>query len=212
MKGLEQSNGQSFKKSHPLLFNILLMVLTGCALLWLSLLGLDLWTEHGKYKIVPDMKGYTYAQAVEALHAAGLQPELSDSIYDDKSGPGVVLEQSPKPNTKVKPNRTIYLTINAFSPKVISLPSLVDMSLRQARSTLEGLGIRHIQERYVPSEYKDLVLAAKFNGVTLEPGARIPTTATITLEIGEGLVNPNDSIAAAEAAQDDAQASEIDIN
>jgi hypothetical protein len=32
------------------------------------------------------------------------------------------------------------------------------------------------------------------------------------LEIGEGLVNPNDSIAAAEAAQDDAQASEIDIN
>lgn len=85
-----------------------------------------------------------------------------------------MLEQSPKVNAKVKPNRTVYLTINAFSPRMISVPSLTDMSLRQARSTLEGLGFEKIRELYVPSEYKDLVLGVRFNGIELDQGHVFP--------------------------------------
>ena len=198
-------------KRHPILYNFLLMILVGCGVLWIALLGLDIWTDHGEYEVVPDMKGLSYAQAVQALESAGLRPELSDSIYDQHTAPGTVLEQSPRARTKVKPHRTVYLTITAFSPKMVSLPTLTDMSLRQARTTLEGLGIRSIREVTVPSEYKDLVLGVKFNGVTIQPGARIPTSATITLEVGEGISLESDSIDAAEALESDMEATTLNL-
>lgn len=187
MEENNQPKKPGFIKTHPILFNFLLIILAGCGVVWITLIALDIWTGHGEYKYVPNMQGLSYSQAVKALHAAGLQAELSDSIYDNATPPGTVLEQSPRAKTKVKPNRVVYLTVNAFSPKMVAVPSLVDMSLRQACSVLEGLGIKKVREVYVASEYKDLVIGAKFNGIQLKPGARIPVTATVTIEVGRGL-------------------------
>lgn len=198
-------------KRRPILYNFLLIILVGCVVLWMALIALDFWTDHGSYEVVPDMKGMSYEQAVMALESVGLKPELSDSIYDQKTKPGTVLEQSPRARTKVKPYRTVYLTITAFSPKMISLPVVTDMSLRQARSTLEGLGLRNIREVLVPSEYKDLVIGVKFNGVAVQPGARIPTSATVTLEVGEGLDVNVDSVEVAEAQESDREATTLNL-
>lgn len=212
MEESSKQNKRNFIKDHPILFNFLLILLAGCGVIWITLIWLDIWTEHGKYEVVPNIKGLSYEQAATALRTAGLEPELSDSIYDDKTRPGTVIEQSPRANTKVKPNRTVYLTVIAFTPKMISVPDLADMSLRQARSTLEGLGVKNIKEQYVASEYRDLVLAVKFNGVTLRPGARIPSSATVTLEVGQGIANEDDSMSVAEAILGDEEAAELDIN
>lgn len=201
----------SFMKRHPILFNFLLIILVGFSVIWMALIGLDVWTDHGAYEVVPDMKGLSYNQAVKALESVGLKPELSDSIYDMTTAPGTVLEQSPRARTKVKPHRTVYLTVTAFSPKMISLPAVTDMSLRQARSTLEGAGIRNICEVLVPSEYKDLVLGVKFNGVSVQPGARVPTSATITIEVGEGLSLDVDSVDTLEAIESDREASVLNL-
>ncbi|WP_435052580.1 PASTA domain-containing protein [Muribaculum intestinale] len=201
----------SFMKRHPILFNFLLIILVGFSVIWMALIGLDAWTDHGAYEVVPDMKGLSYNQAVKALESVGLKPELSDSIYDMTTAPGTVLEQSPRARTKVKPHRTVYLTVTAFSPKMISLPAVTDMSLRQARSTLEGAGIRNIREVLVPSEYKDLVLGVKFNGVSVQPGARVPTSATITIEVGEGLSLDVDSVDTLEAIESDREASVLNL-
>lgn len=198
-------------KRHPILFNFLLIILVGFSVIWMALIGLDVWTDHGAYEVVPDMKGLSYNQAVKALESVGLKPELSDSIYDMTTAPGTVLEQSPRARTKVKPHRTVYLTVTAFSPKMISLPAVTDMSLRQARSTLEGAGIRNICEVLVPSEYKDLVLGVKFNGVSVQPGARVPTSATITIEVGEGLSLDVDSVDTLEAIESDREASVLNL-
>lgn len=183
-----------FIKKHPILFNFLLIILAAWAVVWITLVVLDVWTGHGKYEVVPNLHGLSYVQAQKALLATGLRAELSDSVYDNATAPGTVLEQSPRAKTKVKPNRVVYLTINAFSPKLVTVPALTDMSLRQARSVLEGLGIKNVRETYVDSEYKDLVLGAKFNGLQLKPGARIPATATVTIEVGLGIVADEESL------------------
>lgn len=184
----------NFMKRHPILFNLLLIILVGFGVVWMALIGLDIWTGHGKFEIVPDIKGMTYDQAATALEAAGLKAELSDSMYEATKLPGTVLEQSPRANTKVKPNRTVYLTTTAFSPKMVTVPVLTDMSVRTAKSALEGLGIKEISVTYVPSEFKDLVMGARSNGKPLEPGARIPITSRVTLEVGEGISSDVDSL------------------
>ncbi len=190
-----KSTKKDFIKKHPILFHLGLIIATGSILVWIALLALDAWTEHGVYRVVPNLKGMSYEQATIALRAAELQAELSDSIYDSSTRPGCVVEQSPKHDTKVKRNRTVYLTINATTPRMITIPAITDVSIRQARSILYGLGIKKIVETTVESDYKDLVLAAKFNGVTLRPGTRVPASATITLEIGAGRPEIVDSTA-----------------
>lgn len=177
---------REFPSRHPILFNLALIILTGCAIIWIALIALDIWTDHGHYQSVPSVKGMTYAEAERCLSAQNLTAEITDSVYESSVPPGTVMEQSPRPDTKVKTKRSVYLTISAFTPKMVSLPNLIDSSSRQARSTLEGLGFLYINEVCVASEYKGLVLGVRFNGVPVQPGTRVPVSSTITLEVGQG--------------------------
>lgn len=186
----------NFISRHPIIFNLLLMMVAGFILLWVSLVWVDSWTGHGEYRIVPDVRGLTYSRAAEILEDGDLIGEISDSVYDATVAPGTVIIQNPKGSSKVKPNRKVYLTISAFSTKKVSVPNLIDVSLRQAQSILEGLGLTNVKIVNVPSEYKDLVVGVKFNGVPLNAGTRIPLTATVTLEVGEGIIETNDSLGA----------------
>lgn len=199
----KKSKKGNFISKHPIIFNLLLIVVVGFALLWGSLVWVDSWTGHGEYRIVPDVKGMPYSRAAEILEEADLIGEITDSVYDGSVAPGTVLVQTPKDSSKVKPNRKVYLTIASFSTKKVSVPNLLDVSLRQAQSILEGLGLSDIRVVNVPSEYKDLVVGVKFNGLPLNAGTRIPLTATVTLEVGEGVSEAVDSIAAGSAVSED---------
>lgn len=182
-----QNPKKPMKLGMKILLNLLAMILLGVLLLWLGTVWLDVWTGHGEYQEVPDVRRVSYDEAVQKLEAEGFVVELSDSVYDNSASPGMVVEQNPKVNTKVKHGRTVYLTVNAFAPRSVTIPALTDMSLRQARSTLEGLGIKDIEVREVPSEYQDLVLNVTRDGHRLMPGARIPTTSKVVIEVGAGM-------------------------
>ncbi len=86
------------------------------------------------------------------------------------------------------------------------------MSLRQARSTLEGLGFEKIRELYVPSEYKDLVLGVRFNGIELDPGARVPASASLTIVVGEGITEESSDTIVDMAVADDTEAEVLDLD
>ena len=167
--------------------NIGLMIAVAIIIGWLSMLWLDVWTRHGDTISVPAVRTLAYDKAISLLEAEGLKGIVADSVYDSRTAPGTVIEQNPKAGTIVKEGREVFLTIHAFSPKMVTLPSLSDISLRQARSILEGLDITNIVERRVPSEFKDLVLAVRYKGARLQAGARVPVNARIELEVGEGV-------------------------
>ena len=167
--------------------NIGLMIAVALIIGWLSMLWLDVWTRHGDTISVPAVRTLAYDKAISLLEAEGLKGIVADSVYDSRTAPGTVIEQNPKAGTIVKEGREVLLTIHAFSPKMVTLPSLSDISLRQARSILEGLDITNIVERRVPSEFKDLVLAVRYKGARLQAGARVPVNARIELEVGEGV-------------------------
>lgn len=180
-----------------ILINLALMAVVALVIAWLAMLWLGVWTRHGDTITVPSVKSLSYDRAIRSLTSEGLTGIVADSVYDNRTAPGTVIEQNPKAGTVVKEGREVFLTINAFSPKTVTLPSLTDISLRQARSILEGLDIRNIVETRVPSDFKDLVVDVRYKGSRLYPGARVPVNAVIELQVGEGMqdLEENDSIA-----------------
>ncbi|MDE6416170.1 MAG: PASTA domain-containing protein [Duncaniella sp.] len=176
-----------------LLIHICAMAVTLLLIGWICMLWLGSWTHHGEVTVVPEVKSLNFDEAARRLAGADLQAHLLDSVYDAKLPAGAVINQNPRPGAKVKPGRTVYVTINAFTPRMVTIPSLADNSVRQARTTLSGLGITRITERRVPSDYHDLVLGVIYKGKRLSPGARVPVDATIELEIGQGAAETPES-------------------
>ncbi len=182
-------------RKHPILSNILFIILAAVVVGWLMMLFLDVWTIHGENRIIPDVKGLSYGTATEVLKKAGFSVEISDSIYDEQAPAGNVVEQWPKEGAKVKPGRLVYLKINSFYPRSITITdALTDISSRQAVSYLESLGIKDIRMVDVPGEYDDLVTGAKFNGIPLKIGSKIPVTATVTIEVSRAYHDPYEDI------------------
>ena len=163
----------------------------------ISLFLLKIYTKHGQTETVPALRGLSLEEAVEMIDRHNLDYEIIDSVFVRDKKLGSVVEQNPAPNTIVKPGRSIYLIINSKAVRQIPLPDLRDLSLRQAEAMVKSLGIRVSNIEYAPSEYKDLILDAKYNGQSLAPGAKIPEGGSIVLVAGSGIgqlasgVSPN---------------------
>lgn len=177
---------KNFIGRHPVLMNFIYVCLAAVMFVVLLLWFLDFWTFHGQERFVPDVKGQSFEMAEGNIARAGLRCVVTDSVYESFQHPGTVVEQMPIPSARIKKGGTVYVTIVAYSPKMVTIPNFYDVSERQARSMLEGLGIKQIMTVNVPSEYQGLVMGARFNGVSLSPGAKVPVTAIITLEVGGG--------------------------
>ena len=178
----------SFRIKHPVIANLVYIIVVALVLLWAVLLFLDYWTMHGQTSVVPEIKQKSYNEARALLAANGLNIEISDSIYDRNIAPGTVVESWPKAGAVVKGDRQVYVTVTAFSPKqvTISMPLTGNVSSRQAMSYLRGIGITDVRMVYVPSEFPDLVMGAKYGDTPLSVGSVIPVTSTVTLEVGNG--------------------------
>lgn len=167
--------------------NFLYIIVAGFVLVYLTLLLIDVFTEHGKYKIVPDVKNMQLRDAITKIEKDGFRWEISDSVYNDNMKPGEVVEQSPKGSSRVKSNRIIYIGINALQPRTVAFPNIQDISVRQGEAILEGLGFKNIRIETVSSPYKGLIIYAKMNGLQLSAGKKLPVSATVTLVIGDGM-------------------------
>lgn len=196
MANIKNNQIVNFIRKHPLISNIVLIIFTGFLLVWGVMVFLDFWTMHGATAVVPQIKHSTYAQAEAVLKANKLSIEISDSIYDRSMPPGTVVESWPKAGAVVKEGRQVYVTVTAFSPKqvTISMPLSGNVSSRQAMSYLRGIGITDIRVENVPSDFADLVVAARYGDTPLTVGSVIPVTSTVTLSVGSGPVQAVDSI------------------
>jgi beta-lactam-binding protein with PASTA domain len=150
---------------------------------------LDSYTQHGETITVPDLKGMNMEQVERQLKSKNLQYAVFDSLYEKDSKPNSVLDQNPKPDAKVKENRTIYITVNAFNPPQFKMPKLVDKSLRQAQIELESYGLVVGQLTYIPDMAQNAVLKQLVDGKEIKPGDLIAKGTTVDLVLGDGLGN-----------------------
>lgn len=149
-------------------------------------LWLNAYTRHNDHVEVPDLVNMTPVEAGDVLAKLDLKAEVIDSVYTDDVAKGAVVDQDPDAGHKVKPDRTIYLVVNASQPKMINMPSLVNLSKRQAISMLEIVGLKVAEMQYRPDPCMDCVLSQLYKGAPIAAETRIRRGETITLVLGQG--------------------------
>ena len=178
----------SFLKKHTFIRNLLLAVCFFIIFIALTQLILNLATRHGQSYGVPDFNGLTLDEAKFAAKEADLKLEISDSLYLPARTGGIILEQNPSPGAKVKSGRRVFLTINAFSPKMARIPYVTGYSLRQAKNNLEVAGFEIEKLVYKDDIATNNVLEQQYKGRTVTGGSNIdaPAGSGVTLIVGRG--------------------------
>ncbi|MGC6478973.1 MAG: PASTA domain-containing protein [Flavobacteriaceae bacterium] len=152
-----------------------------------SIYGLRKYTHHNEFKTVPDLKGVPFMIVEEILTPENLRFAILDSSkYNPDMPPLAVLEQSPKAGNLVKDRRKIYLTVNPSGYRKIKIPNVIQITKRNAESTLKAVGFEVGKITYRNNIGKDMVLEIRHNGKKIEPGVKLPKTTTIDLVLGNG--------------------------
>lgn len=176
-----------FLSSKAFLWNLLTAFVLFSITFFLLLNYLDEYTFHGESLTVPDFKGMNIKEMESFLKNKQLRYKIIDSTYIPRQMPGKVIDQDPTPDTKVKQNRTIYLTITCQFPPMVKMPDLIDISVRQVNSMLESRGLKLGEIIYKPDLTKDVVLNQLINGNPIKPGVKIAKGTSINLIVGNGL-------------------------
>lgn len=175
-----------FLFSRVLWINVLIAALVVVALIFGVLHYLKGYTLHGESLEVPDLTGIAIEELDDFLESRDLRYEIIDSVYSDVHDRGVVVNQNPAPNAKVKENRKLYLTVNAMLPPMVTMRDMVGLSKRQAVSMLNAMGLQVDSMVYRPDICLDCVLEQRYSGEVLKPGKRLKKGEKVSLVLGGG--------------------------
>ena len=178
--------------------NLLAMLLTLVVVIVGVFVFLNFYTHHGETIAVPDLRGQRTEVAMRKLEALGMRGEVVDTGYNPRELADVILDQDLEPRYQVKVNRLIRLTVNAASPRPVTLPDIADnCSLREAKMRLEILGFRLTPIRRIRGDL-DWVYAVEARGKEVRKGDKLNVNIPLTLVVGDGaedeVFNGNDSL------------------
>lgn len=103
---------------------------------------MPVYTRQTETLTVPDVVQMPYEQASRLLQARNLEVERVVQRFNADLPRDAVVDQNPRANALVKPGRTVYLTVNSGQQKMVRVPSLKDLSVREAENRLVALGLR----------------------------------------------------------------------
>ncbi|MCL3852810.1 MULTISPECIES: PASTA domain-containing protein [Parabacteroides] len=181
---------------NPYVLNLLLAVVVACGLIYGTLKWLDKYTRHNEAVVVPDVKGLKVEEAAEFFKNNNLRYNVIDSVFSKEVSPGAIVELVPSAGSKVKEGRIVFITVNALTSQMATIPEVEDLSFRQAYALLRARGFENVEIEYVPGDFKDLAVSVDLRGRTLEKGEHVPLTAPLILKVssGEAEVLPEDSL------------------
>ncbi|HEY3388143.1 MAG TPA: PASTA domain-containing protein [Prolixibacteraceae bacterium] len=178
---------KEFFTSKIFLKNFGIAVLLTIVLIWFTMAMLSFYTNKGENISTPDLKGLNINEVKSVIDKNDLRLVIEDTIYRKEVQPGTVVLQNPSAGHKIKPNRIIYVTLASATPEQVEVPKLTDVSMRQARVLLESKGFAMGNIEMRPSEFNDLVLEQKHNGLIIQPGSRLDNGSTIDLVVGKNM-------------------------
>lgn len=156
--------------------------------------GLDIYTHHGESITVPDVRKKTFSDANFLLSERGFEVAINDTGYVRSLPPDCILEQSPEPGAKVKSGHVVYLIINSSHSPTLALPDIIDnSSIREAQAKLLAMGFKVGKPEYIPGE-KDWVYGVTVRGKHIVAGDRVSIEDMLTIQVGNGQRDEEDSV------------------
>lgn len=180
-----------FITNRPFWVNLLAALALGLLIIFLVLQLLGWITKHGEYLTVPAVTRKNTDEAIKLLEDKGFEVIIQDSVFTDTAKRGTVIKQLPDPNSTVKINRTVFLTVNRYTPPMITMPSLEGKTLSYALDLLERSHLKLGDTIFKPDFMKGSVIEQQYKGNKILPGDKVQWGSKITLIVGGGLNEEN---------------------
>ena len=166
------------------LLNIGLGIVATGVFILLLFLWMNWFTNHNVAVQVPDIVGMKMEEAIQKLDDQGFRFEIIDSVYLEDMKKDAVTEQDPAAGSDVKPNRIIYLVVNALDKPKVKMPMLVDQSLTLAKVLIKNNGLELGNIEYIYDEIgNNLVTKQSINGMEVPAGKMITKGTRIDLVV-----------------------------
>lgn len=174
---------KSLLTSKKFYLTILALIVLGAGFLFvLDEVLMPAYTNYNEGVTVPDVTEISLTEAQELLTSYGLRYEVTDRRSNSAFPEDYVIDQIPTPAEIVKPNRKIYLTVNAEAQPTVVVPDVVNLSLRNARIQLQNYGLEVGTISYESSRFKNSVLRQSVTaGKVVEKGT------VVDLAVSDGL-------------------------
>ena len=101
---------------------------------------MPIYVRHGQGSYMVNIKGKQLGYALDILNSEGHKGVVSDTLFSSAFKPGIVIDQYPSTNMKVKEGRTVRLTISNAERSVI-VPDLIGRSERSAEIDIRQVGL-----------------------------------------------------------------------
>lgn len=177
-------------KRYPILANIVYIGIVGIALILAVYIGLKAGTRHDRVIEVPNFMGMAIEDAEGVARKSDLNLIVRDSIFDVDLPGGTIVDQLPKTSTvrdvTVKPGRKIYVTVNAYTRRMVEVPYVAKQTLRQALNQIERSGLtisKLVYEADMTST--DYVIKQKIGNKEIHPTTqqRVAVGTGVTLHV-----------------------------
>ena len=176
-------NQSFFQKlmSHPITRHLLIIVSIMVVLVGVSYIAMSVGTRHNARRVVPNFEGVLIDDAIRTAESRDLEIIINDSLHVPTYPGGTVLDQLPNGNVVVKPGRKVYVTINSYRQRMVTVPFVAGRSLRQAINMLEAVGLEVERIDYVEDIATNYVLA-EFVGEEM-----VSEESNLKAELGSGV-------------------------
>jgi eukaryotic-like serine/threonine-protein kinase len=152
---------------------------------------INCYTRHGESLLVEDYVGMDMDDAIAQAFDNSFEIVINDSTFIPGQDPGIILVQNPKPQSTVKKNRKVYVSVTKKVPEAIALPEL-----RGGNDDYDNFS-KKCERKYITTEVSKRVFSNKlepntilevyYNGekITdkLNGGFSIPKGSTIQCEV-----------------------------
>lgn len=159
------------------------------------------YTRHDVSVRVPDVEDRPFEQAKTLMRKKDLDVRRQAGQYNPNVPRGVVVDQTPPARSAVKPDRRVYLTVNAGEVPMVKTPDLSGTSVREAKNRISsaGLEVGTVQPDSIPSPYANTITKqSPAPGDSLRRGRKVDlwystglgeTTVVVPNVVGRTLTN-----------------------
>lgn len=190
-----------FISSRIFLSNLLKMLGVVVVVFLMTNWWMRCYTDHGESIQVDDFTGLHMDDAMRKGKKKGFLFEVIDSNWVSGKPGGLITSQTPKPLSRVKEGRTIYLTITKYDAEMIRLPSFsqyaYDFDEYRKRLGLMDIIVKEPEKVFDRKQAPGTILYFEYKGrkVTEEEvknGFEIPKGSTLKFTVTDRLSNQVD--------------------